>query len=154
MSCLDHGGAILEPAARLFEKSHENGTERPTLGDSIQTIKELAQYAGITYIFIDALDECSRDSRQVLITSLQSIVAGSNSLIKVLISSREEPDILFCFEDFPHVRMSATRTFDDMDTFIEHTVDHHVNAGWLYGQAPSDLIKEVKARLRVGAKGM
>ena len=43
----------------------------------------------ITYIVIDALDECDRRKREILLDALKTILTKSKSLVKIFVTSRD-----------------------------------------------------------------
>jgi hypothetical protein len=154
MSCLHENGPILRPASRLCKKK-KGDSAKPPLQETLQTIIDLAQRRSVTYIVIDALDECDREQRQALISALQHIMANSASLIKVFVSSRYEPDIRSSMEKALHVRISASESLGDMEAFIQHKLEHQIQPAWEpYGLVTPDLVAKVKETLHSGANGM
>jgi len=93
MCCLEDNGPILEPAATLYNRKKDTGSTTPTSDESIELIIGLAAARPVTYIVVDALDECSPETRGVLLRGLEKVIDDAKTLIKVFVSRREEVDI-------------------------------------------------------------
>jgi len=74
-----------------------------------------------TCIFIDALDEFAGDTL-VAISMLKDLAACS--AIKILVSSRPEPDLVMTFEESPHIRQEYPAKAD-IETYMKGTVGSH-----------------------------
>jgi hypothetical protein len=70
------------------------------------------------YIVIDALDECT-DVRQILPRLLQW---SSEHSIKVLIVSRDSPEMTTHLEDFPKLAITSDLLRGDVENFISEKV--------------------------------
>jgi len=91
----------IRTALRLFAENHGNNAR--------------------TCIFIDGLDEFSGDALAG-ISIIKDLAACS--AIKILVSSRPEPEIVMAFESSPHIRLE-TLTKGDIDTYVKATVGCH-----------------------------
>ena len=96
-----------------------------TFRDCSALLPELARmYAKVTLV-LDALDECDRSTRHILINEIDKLVRGStSSVIKVFISSRPDKDIKHRFQVGPNVCISATDTGEDIKKFIIATINN------------------------------
>ena len=82
----------------------------------------LKGYTKVT-IVLDALDECEKPTRHLLISELDKLVDGPSScVLKVLISSRPENDIKDRFEGGTNVSIKATDNQEDIRTFLTEMV--------------------------------
>lgn len=64
----------------------------------------------ITYIMIDALDECDRQKRDILIDALKVILTHSNSLVKIVVTSRDNHyDIVLAMDGCSALCIDASR---------------------------------------------
>ena len=90
---------VKELVAQEYEvrkrKAHEDGStlKRMTIKDCTRLILEIIKTCPTT-IIIDALDECEEDTRYELLEALDEIVRESVEVVKVLVSSREDVDIV------------------------------------------------------------
>lgn len=77
------------------QKADRDGSlpKRLTVEDSTHLMLELCN-EDPCMIVIDALDECEEDSRQELLDALDDIVSKSAETVRVIISSRDEVDIV------------------------------------------------------------
>ena len=100
-------------------------------------VRELRMYDKVTPV-LDALDECDRSTRHILVNEI--LVSGSASCsIKVSISSRPDNDIKHRFQVGPNVCISATDNGPDIKKFILDTIS----------KSPPDWLEEV-----TGAPGL
>ena len=64
-----------------------------TVEDCIRLIVELANSHPLI-IILDALDECEEDTRYELLEALDEIISNSREVVKILVSSRDDVDIV------------------------------------------------------------
>ena len=64
-----------------------------TVEDCIRLIVELANSHPLT-IILDALDECEEDTRYELLEARDEIISKSREVVKILVSSRDDIDIV------------------------------------------------------------
>ena len=90
-------------------------------------------YSRVTLI-LDALDECVRSTRHLLVNEIDKLISGPNScVIKVFVSSRPDKDIKHHFQGGPNVCISATDNGADIRKFIDDKINN----------SPSDWLEEV-----------
>jgi hypothetical protein len=121
------------------------------LNDSKELITQLVQeYSHVTLV-IDGLDECSSRTRGELFLFLMDLVKQKlGPLIKILISSRNEPDIWDVFNYSSNLYIDASDNADDIKCFVEQEVDKRL----LSGKAEDELKTRVKTKLCEKAHGM
>lgn len=89
----------------------------------------------MTTIVIDALDECEPLLRDDLLGALFDILQGSNGLIKIIVSSRDERDISCYLAGCLNLEIRATENQADIDHFVNSEVDKLIQAKKiLYGK--------------------
>ncbi|CAH0002507.1 unnamed protein product [Clonostachys byssicola] len=129
------GGAILEPALEVFnQRASQAFAEGPlTLGESKELIiKLLDQYKDATMtIAIDALDECNEDTRGDLLESFEFLLEESPCLLKLLVSSRDDQDIVYQFENYPCLALSSAHSSSDIELFVASEVKKLLNSRFL-----------------------
>jgi len=124
------------------------------MDESIDLIVKLSKARPVTYIIIDALDECNQETRGELLDALISIADRSRAIVKILVVSRDDPDIILRFDATPHVPIAASKTRRDLELFIEDEVKKRAKKDILFGKATPALIESIKSALRSGADGM
>ena len=95
-----------------------------TFQESAVLIRNLLEgYTKVT-IILDALDECEKSTRNILINEIDKLVSEPIScVLKVLISSRPENDIKDRFEGGPNVSIKATDNQEDIKTFLVDMIE-------------------------------
>ncbi|KAH8796056.1 hypothetical protein F5882DRAFT_477935 [Hyaloscypha sp. PMI_1271] len=89
------------------------------IGNARNLILQLAALYLVTIIIIDALDECLRERRAILIESANPVVRNSSSLVKFFISSREDGDIVSHLGGFPSLKTLSGKNQVDIEAFVE-----------------------------------
>ena len=125
-----------------------------TINECVEIILKLVELDPVT-IVVDALDECNHNTRFKLLNALREIIDRSPNLVKVLISSRDDTDIVNCLKDFPNVLINAKDNGADIKRFIEEEIASSIsNRRLLYGTVSEDLKNEITMTLQKGAQGM
>ncbi|KAF7556864.1 hypothetical protein G7Z17_g1100 [Cylindrodendrum hubeiense] len=107
----------------------------------------IASYTSTT-IIIDALDECEKDTRSVLMESLDILMRGNK--LKVFISSRPDGDIRRYFRSRPLIEIKGTDNEDDISDFVQDKLSK--DSRW--NALSSSLQQEIMSRLHQGSQGM
>lgn len=90
---------VKEPVAKEYEVRKKKAEEdcstlkQLTVEDCTRLILELTADHPAT-IIIDALDECDDETRNELLEALDDIISKSAEVVKVLVSSRDDIDIV------------------------------------------------------------
>ncbi|KAL9053328.1 MAG: hypothetical protein Q9162_004828 [Coniocarpon cinnabarinum] len=110
----------------------------------------------LTYIIVDALDECSRDTRQDLVNALGGILRKSSSLVKIFVSSRDDVDLVLSMRDYPEIRIEAADNEQDIAFYISHKLGElTADKKLLPAEGVSTSLREqIERRLCEGAQGM
>jgi hypothetical protein len=141
-----------------YNEEEEQGNASGTLDidDARELILELVALYPITTIIIDALDECPREERAVMIDFIKTLIRNSSNLVKFFISSREDGDIVFHLEEFPSLRISSGKNQVDIEAFVEAETRRLVESGSLlrHSQKQRQLMDEIMSRVAKDAKGM
>jgi hypothetical protein len=108
------------------------------------------QYTHVT-IVIDALDECNRNTRIALFSFLEEVLLQEQgAVVKILISSRTEPDIYDAFGKSSNLYINAEDNAEDIKRFVEEQIDKRL----LRGKAEEKLKDRVKKELCTKSQGM
>ena len=157
MSCLQNEGVILDPVSIVYEARRKDGFAAGplTLKESTALIIELSQFRPLTTIVIDALDECNPELRGELFDALTEILQDSNGLVKILVSSRNERDIICKSADCLNLEIEAKNNHADIVHFVNHEVDDLIwKKRLLCGNVPDELRQMIKQVLCEKAGGM
>lgn len=79
----------------------------------------LNEYTHVT-ILLDALDECEIKSRPKLFAFLAKLRCYPKTTVKILISSRNEPDVYECFGGVNNFSINAVDNADDIRRYVKH----------------------------------
>jgi hypothetical protein len=109
-----------------------------------------------TTVIIDALDECDPTTRLEFLQALEHILRTSSSLVKVLISSRNDQDIVLELSGYPNVAIDSQRNSGDIAQFVNAEVEQLVRARKLlrYSNAQTKMKGMIIDKVIEGAAGM
>jgi predicted ATPase len=134
----------------------EDGSEplRLNLKETTDLIINLLKTNPAT-IIIDALDECDNERRPELLKALDRIIDESSSIAKVLVSSRDDNNIVCHLDRSPNIFIEAKDNGDDIKRFTQREVarstdDKHL----LSGKVSAELEKQITDTLIDRAQGM
>jgi hypothetical protein len=118
---------------------------------------DMIKHRPLTYIVVDALDECDRSKRDKLLDYLIEILSRSTSRVKMFVTSRySHMDITLRMKSFPAVSIDATRNHADIDYYVKSSVRDAIDRGTLLPteKVGYDLQTQIEDSLRHGAQGM
>jgi hypothetical protein len=78
-----------------------------------------------TTLILDALDECDKRKRGVLIEIFDYFLNHASRPVKIFISSRPDGDIKERFKSRANIEIQATDNHDDIATFVESEITKH-----------------------------
>ncbi|KAI9772569.1 MAG: hypothetical protein M1839_002451 [Geoglossum umbratile] len=157
LSCLKPGHPIMEPITIKYSQREEDsfGLTKLTFEECLELIIELAELYPSTTIILDALDECIPDTRHELLQALDDIIQKSAGLVKILVSSRDNQDIVCRLRDSPNLYVHRSDNSEDIRRFVRQEVWEAVKRGRLLrGSVSDDLARQVIHTLVEGAQGM
>ena len=126
-----------------------------SLTESISMLIRLTAKRRLSFIIIDALDECNRQERGHLLDSLSEIMKESIGIVKIFISSRDDMDIVRSLAGGPNVLISAKSNQDDIATFVNIEVDKQIEKKRLLAGLVSETLRHrIKQVLCDQAQGM
>ena len=130
------GGPTFRPTREKFEQSLKTASLHGLLPDPLDVgectslIVELGSVSPLT-IVIDAIDECYPVRRHILLTTLEDIIARSENVVKVFVSSREDGDIYARFNMVTNLRVTPVKNSNDITIFVETRVHEAIRQGRL-----------------------
>lgn len=147
---------IPEPILQWY-RNRDDESENP-LREAIQLIIQIVSERSVTYILLDALDECNGEERGEILKGLQEILQQSSTLVKIFVSSRDDHDFFDFFSENPNLSIEASKNQSDIDMYVNSMV-HDV-----IFEKPKKLLatvdishslrNRIKRTLREGAQGM
>lgn len=69
-------------------------------------------------VVIDGLDECDRDTRYVLMDTLDDIVTKATRPVKIYIASRQDQDLRDRYQTRGHLEVTANDNQSDIEKFV------------------------------------
>ena len=156
LSSVKPGSPILPPTSSLIQPTGHFDSRKCSTGELTDLIIQLIAYYPINTIILDALDECSRDDRCLLLDAIHDILTRSTSLVKIFLSSREEGDLTDELRDYPNLRISSTENSRDIEIFIRTETERLVTRGRLLrnSMAKEEIKNRIIEKLIKGANGM
>jgi len=149
--------AILQVLKPKYEKTA--GASLTALSTATMIFEEALKAFGACFIFIDALDECEPKDRQAMVRALLDTVQKIPSGLKILCSSRNEPDLELMLRPH-HLTTDIEITRDNikpditkmLQTDISETV--YLSRRLASDNTPPGFIDFVVTKLANGAQGM
>ncbi|KAK8138074.1 hypothetical protein PG984_001454 [Apiospora sp. TS-2023a] len=122
LASLDSGKPLLPPVVSQYQNALDGyaGFEDQswTVDECREVLIELLdEYPAVT-IVIDALDEVDSEDRYELTEALAELLQMSKSLVKIFVSSRDNPDIALALEGSPNVYIEADDNAIDIEAFM------------------------------------
>ena len=128
-----------------------------TAKEATDIILHTIEQRPITYIIVDALDECDRQRREILIDCLKDILAKSSSLVKIFVTSRDNhQDIVLSMEGYPALCIDASCNQADINYYVQYSVKNAIDKRKLLPTegVANDLQQKIEDSLCHGAAGM
>ncbi|KAK6844762.1 hypothetical protein PG995_014872 [Apiospora arundinis] len=149
LQLVSDGGDISETVTSLFE--HKNkGRIAPSLEELLNLIIAEVLRTEITFLVIDALDECPEPERRILFDQFLQRLLQAN--IKILITSRKVSDIEHAIDTVDSHSICIQDSVVDAD--IRKHISSHISQDDDFASWDSDLKGEVVDGIVAGAKGM
>ncbi|KAK2735559.1 hypothetical protein CKAH01_01940 [Colletotrichum kahawae] len=142
----DRQKEVKEQGFRLPGLQIQESTER------IQETKDL----GSIFIVIDALDELEEMDRPALVEALSSLVHNAQYVVKVLVTGRDDPQIVRLLSGAYQIRIQPHDNDRDMAPFIQHNIDKlkKSRAGVLGQELSEGFEKRLSSCIQQKADGM
>ena len=154
---------VASPSGQRFvhESLQRRYEQQSTLGslsmdECVDLLKHVVDDCSLTYLFVDALDECNKEERQDLIQAFEQLLQETSSLVKIFVTSRDDQDIVLAMNTYPGVCISAVSNLDDITSYVKYALDEKIRTRKLLPtQKISDELKEhIERTLIDKAQGM
>ncbi|KAF7980716.1 hypothetical protein HWV62_37187 [Athelia sp. TMB] len=130
----------------LYTNECRNGLDQPSIASLERTLWSIIDSSDVSYIIVDALDECGEQHR--LLQWIRSVTAPSGQL-RLMVISRPEPDLkrgLMSIKGLTIISVADERAADDIRQYIDTRLS---TSDW--SDETKDLIRKGLVR---GADGM
>ncbi|KAH8154666.1 uncharacterized protein LAJ45_01195 [Morchella importuna] len=135
-----------------LEKIYDND-RIPDLDELFDMLLRVISKFPKVFIIIDGLDECKEKDRELLFPWLKKLHNNSSTLVKLMITSRDEVDIRKAIGGTPSIQASKSNTSSDLAIVVEELVKERLvgQRDWLKDPC---LVQEIIDALVDGAEGM
>ncbi|CAO2655499.1 Nn.00g043020.m01.CDS01 [Neocucurbitaria sp. VM-36] len=139
LSSLKPGSELLGHTVELFKKKEAEGFASGPLQmeETCALIAQLIDEYQQTTIIIDALDEIDPQTRGKLLKALKQILQSSSSLVKIIVTSRNEQDLAFHLQHYPNIEVNLRRNADDIAQFVKTQTEQLILDGELLTDSSS-----------------
>ena len=147
---------VHEAARQVYDNYRKDGFNVKSLSMD-QTVALILDLPGNTpaTIIVDALDECDPSRRHELLDSFDEIIQKSANVVKILVSSSGDGDILCRLEMSPNLYINAEYNSADIKRFIRFEIALAIERKRLLsGRVSENLQNLIIERLGSGAHGM
>jgi hypothetical protein len=111
-----------EPDSSMWTKDSDR------VGELLKRLtEELSRENAVTYLVIDALDECSVDERELLLPLLTNLVRSHQPSWRIFVTSRMNMDIMNAMNllNAVRIRISGQEVEGDILAFIKFEIDNN-----------------------------
>ncbi len=98
-----------------------------------------------------ALDKHNHETRQTLLDAQEDNLRDALALTKILVSSRNDQDIVYTLGEYPSLRISLNKTIRDIEACVRAGTEHLMNKGLLLRQNQAKREMQVSTVDRMGA---
>ena len=157
LSCVHPGAPIASPVVDKYKTQGEGFKSKGLdLDDSLRLIIRLLEDYSMTTIVVDALDECDPQMRQSLLDAFERILKDSVGLVKILVSSRDDQDIVCTLRSYPNISITSNKNTGDIAAFVAAETMKLVKCGQLLrnSRAKETMTSLIIKQVSDGADGM
>lgn len=157
LACPPDESAISPEVLQAYKDEQKDPSARKTLPvhNCLKLLLILLEYHKDTVIVLDALDECSKESRGSILSDLLSILNKSKYPIKAFISSRHSLEIKDRLRHHLDVIIEATDNAEDIKNYVNSALDKRIkDKELLRGNVSIELRQKIEEVLQRDANGM
>ena len=151
-----YGNEIREQALQIYEEKSRDGfaSNKMTCEEVEMQLQALVQDYSQTTLVLDALDECDKETLVYLTRYLGRLVRHSPGVVKILVSSRPDPDIRLEFEDWPSIEITSADNHDDIVTYLNKAIADSGTPHFWRNMISDQLKERIRTTLIGNAEGM
>lgn len=157
LACPVSGNGIHNEVMDAWNKDKQDPSARGTIpvDNCVSLLATLLHSYKKPVLVLDALDECSKESRGLILKDLCFLLSKSTTGIKILISSRHSLDIEDILHGLPHVCIEARDNAQDIENYVTTELALRVkDKRLLRGAVSPELLKTIQEVLLKKANGM
>ena len=157
LACLPDDSGIYTEVLQAYKNEQKDPSARKKLPvpDCLKLLLSLLEYYKDAVIVLDALDECSKESRGFILSDLLSILNKCKRPVKAFISSRHNLEIEDRLRHFPNVSIEAKDNAEDIENYVKSTLAKKIeDKELLRGHVSIELRQKIEEVLQRDANGM
>ena len=146
-------GLLTEDAISTVIKTVKENVHGPDEKTLTNLLYATVQFCPGLRVIVDGLDECERNVQEAITSTLCHLVTIGDTVVKVLITGRDETHLLARLRGFSRMHISSQASRADIRSYISHSIVSSLASGSLIlrNQALKD---EISSRLVDKAQGM
>ena len=154
LACPPNKTTIYTDALHAYENEQKDPSARKNLPVNmcLKLLSNLLDYYEHPVIVLDALDECSKESRCLILSDFLSILKKSKHAVKVFISSRHSLEIEDRLQNFPSICIEAKDNAEDIESYLRSVLTRRIEDRELH--ISLELRQHIEEVLQRGANGM
>ncbi|KAL8880022.1 MAG: hypothetical protein Q9198_002484 [Flavoplaca austrocitrina] len=126
---------------------HSAQKTRPTWKEMIQVFKDIVSKLDIAYLIMDALDECSEDVRDLLLSFFETLPSNT----RLMVTTRHIEEITYGFRTSPMIEIRAT--VSDLKKYVASRIRRNRRLSG-YVRSNGSLEQDICERVGSKAEGM
>ena len=149
--------AIYTEVLQAYKNEQKDPSARENLSvhDCLKLLLTLLEYNEDAAIVLDALDECSKESRGFILSDLLFILHKAKRPVKAFISSRHNLEIEDRLRHFPNVSIEAKDNAEDIENYVKSALAKRIeDKELLRGHVSIELRQQIEEVLQRDANGM
>ncbi|KAL8770537.1 MAG: hypothetical protein Q9209_003793 [Squamulea sp. 1 TL-2023] len=146
-------GHIPEAVEKLIPQGYGEDAYTLSIIELIDLVCVAIKQTSLTFFIVDGLDECEKTSRKEISSLLDRLQKTDTPIAKILISFREEDQVLRSLQGLPTIHMTSSTLGDDIRLFVSASVRSRITSRELRIRNPS-LENEITDELVNKAHGM
>lgn len=144
---------ISEATALKIRSAFGSGDKEPNSSELMDIVRSALDGYERVYFLIDGLDECEQEVQDGITTFVKQIAEIDTTILKIYISSREDPQISLALKEFPSIQLSKEAMSNDIAAYVESTVNDKLGRHPLIIKKPA-MKQEAISELITKAQGM
>ena len=130
-----------------FHRIHKVQKTRPTWKEMIQIFEDIVTKLDIAYLIVDALDECSEDVRDLLLSFFETLPSNT----RLMVTTRYIDEIMYGFRTSPIIEIRASVT--DLKKYVASRIRRNRRlSGYVRSNGP--LKQDIYDKVASKAEGM
>jgi hypothetical protein len=131
----------MQKRLRQFYIQTRQKAAEPTMADCKELLLEFINLYPKTTLILDALDECDKYKRGMLIGIFDYFVDHAQRPVKIFVSSRPDGDIKERFKNLANIEIQATDNHNDISKFVLGEITQHRRWNKMSTRLQNDIIQ-------------